>query len=68
MAEYLQEQVNVLTEIKTKMNSWGGTGGKAVTRIYLCGPTSPFQAVVFRLEQTLQEVYKSIANGELNLT
>jgi len=67
VAEHLQQYVNLLTEINRKTNRWGGTGGSAVTRGYLCGPYSPFNAVVSRIGQTIKTVYAAIANGDLNL-
>lgn len=68
VAHNLQGYTDLLTEIKRKVGPWGGTGGITVTRGYLCGPSSPFQVVVSRLDQTVKEVYRAIANGDLNLT
>lgn len=67
VAEHLQQYVNLLTEISKRTNRWGGTGGSAVTRGYLCGPYSPFNTVVSRIDQTIKVVYAAIANGDLNL-
>jgi hypothetical protein len=67
VARHLQEYTNALTEIKALVKTWGGTGGSAVTRNFLCGPGSPYDAVVNRIEETIKVVYRAIANGDLNL-